>query len=511
MMLVRIGLFLSVSCAVHGVDVSNLGKCIEEVQEADAFAVDVPTFDKYVTNYGQLIGDLQVAMGQLPYVYQEAAAKPLIGFLETLGEAKYRSLFSENSSNESLKEIIPDAALAILFHEEMLVKSNAFQEVVSDLYDSFIKEGRRTGKETGMPIKPPTYGVIPPLVKFGNAEYGPYTWPGDATYHLLGMRCAIVSLPPAQANGGLLAWTALGHETGGHDVMHADRGLLDELGEKVYSAILREFNNKQLADYWYNCIDESVADVCGYLNMGPSIGVGLIGYFRALGNGQLSTLGYSEGPHPIDLLRGYLAAAVAKRLPFKDALEWSEVIALETSVDNRRLRLINSSGSVSSFPASFDEAIASTEVVAQTILRSNLVSLENHSLQGIQNWRDTDQAIVDKLILAFKKGVQLPKHLDGPGFYAAHVVAAATQAALEEGAQVEAIFSVMQAVLSAMHLNNPVWSQDPTVESIARFEQTFRELEEGDASTYRAIALFEPTFKGLEEVENSDASSVATR
>lgn len=492
---VRVMFMLSVCGVVHGgVDIGNLGRCIDEVREADAFAGEVPGFDRYVNNYGQLLMDLRVAMGQLPYVYQEAAAKPLIGFLERLGEAKYKSVFSANSSNESLKEIIPDAAIAILFHDEMLVKSNAFQEVVSDLYDSFIKESRRTGKETGVAIKPPAFGVIPPLVKFGSAEYGPYTWPGDATYYLLGMRCAIVSLPPAQASGGLLAWTALGHETGGHDVLHADRGLLDELGDKVYNAVLNEFNNTELADYWYNCIDESVSDVCGYLNMGPSIGIGLVGYFKALGDGTLSTVGYTEGPHPIDLLRGYLAAAVAKRLPFTDALEWSEVITEETRMDNGRLWLYNSNGTWSSFPVSLEVAIASTEVVAQTILRSNLVSLENHSLQGIQNWRDSDQMIVDNLISAFKSGRQIPKHLGGPGFYASHVVAAATQAALEEDADVGAIFSVMQNVLGLMHLNNPTWSQVPTGEAIARFEQTLSEIEEGESS-YKAVALFEQPHK----------------
>jgi hypothetical protein len=510
MILLRVAMLLSLTVALHGggPDISNLNHCIEEVREANATHNDVPTFDYYVTNYGQLIEDLRNSIDHLPFIYQEAAAKPLIQFLQNLGEKNYVTIFSRNSANETLKEIISDAALAILFHKETLVKSSAFQEVVSDLYDSFIKAERRTGKETSLPIKPPIYGIIPPLVKFGNAEFGPYTWTGDATYQLLGMRCGIVSLPPAQANGGLIAWTALGHETGGHNVIHADRGLINELGQKVYTAIMKQFNNRQLAGYWANCIDESVADVCGYLNMGPSIGIGLVGYFRALGDGKLSNIGYSEGPHPIDLLRGYLAAAVVKRLHFKDALAWSEIIALETSLDNGTLNLVNSIGKISSFPVSLEDAIASTEVVAQTILRSSLKSLENHSLQGMQDWTDSDQAIVEKLILAFNTEGHLSKHLSGPGFYAAHVVAAATQAALQEGAKVEVLFSEMQNVLALMHLNNPMWSQDPTQESIALFEQSFKELDAGNDATYKAIALFEQTLKRLEEV---DATSVAIR
>ena len=516
MILLRIVIFIfSLSCTLHAElpDISNLNNCIEDVRKAAANPPDVPTFDPYKTDFNQLIADLQAAKAYLPYIYQEAAAKPLIQFLQNLGETQYILIFNENSINETLKEIIADASVAILFQQEILVKSNAFQEVVSDLYDSFIKEERRTGKETGLPIKPPNYGIIPPLVKFGNAEFGPYTWPGDATYHILGMGCAIVSLPPAQLKGGLLAWTAIGHETAGHNVTHADIGLLNELKRKVYDSIYYKFKNLQLADYWANCIDESVADVCGYLNMGPSVGIGLIGYFRALGNGKLRTYGYREGPHPVDLLRGYLAAAVVKRLHFKDALAWSQIIAADTKKDNGLLFLINSDGNFSSFPVSLEVAIASTEVVAQTILRSILTSLEKHSLQGIQDWLDGDQAIVEKLILSLKSDVGLPSNLSGPGFYAAHMVAATTQASLQEGAQIEVLFNKMQDFLGAMHLNNPVWSQIPTGESIALLEQTFKKLDnQVNVSTDKSIAIFEQKFKEVEEeIDATISPSLAVR
>ncbi len=516
MILLRNVIFcFTLSCTLHAElpDISNLNNCIEDVRKADANPPAVPTFDPYKTNYDQLIADLQAANAYLPFIYQEAAAKPLIQFLQNLGETQYILIFNEDSINETLKEIIADAAVAILFQQETLVKSNAFQEVVSDLYDSFIKEQRRVGKETSQPIKPPNYGIIPPLVKYGNAEYGPYTWPGDATYQILGMGCAIVSLPPAQLKGGLLAWTAIGHETAGHDIIHADIGLINELRGRVYNSIFYKFNNRQLADYWANCIDETVSDVCGYLHMGPSIGVGLIGYFRALGNGRLRTYGYREGPHPIDLLRGYLAASVVKRLHFNDALAWSQIIAADTQKDNRSLFLINSDGSFSSFPVSLEVAIASTEVVAQTILRSILTSLEDHSLQGIQNWREGDQAIVENLILLMKSDAELTSSLSGPGFYAAHVVAAATQASLEAGAQIEVLFSKMQDFLGTMHLNNPVWSQVATGESIALLEQTFNRLDnQVKVSTEKSIALFEQKFKEVEEaIVNTASPSLAIR
>ncbi|HEV8050912.1 MAG TPA: hypothetical protein VGP47_00340, partial [Parachlamydiaceae bacterium] len=469
---------LPLSYALHAdsPDISNLDNCIEEVRQADLSPPEVPTFDQYFVNYKRLIDDLEDSMSSLPYVYQEVAAKPLISYLKNIGEYQYLRIF-RYSNYEGLQQLISDASLAILFHQEAPVRISAFQEVISDLYDRFICSEKRTGKETGLHINPPAYGIIPPLVKFGNAESGPYTWPGDVTSQVLGMGCAIVSLPPAQLEGGLLAWTALGHETGGHNVTHADENLLQELGEKVNAAIMKKFDSQELADYWTHCIDESVADVCGYLHMGPSIGIGLVGYFRSFGNGRLSTIGYKEGPHPIGLLRGYLAAAVAKRLHFEGSSEWSEIIASETSKDNGNLRLVDSDGYRYSFPVSLEIAIASTEIVAQTILRSILPSIENHSLQGIQDWQDRDQNIVEKFVHAFKTGEQLPKILAGPGFFAAHVVAAATQAALENGAQVKEIFGKMQNVLAEMHLNNPLWAQIPTPESIELLEQNFEKLK----------------------------------
>jgi hypothetical protein len=478
MSLLRIAMFiLLISCTLHAKspDIRNLNNCIKDVRQASANPPDVPTFDSYTANYNQLLEDLQISLTYLPYIYQEAAAKPLIRFLKNLGEAQYIQIFSENSTNETLKEIISDAALAIFFHEKASIGNSAFQEVVSDIYNSFIRAEKR--KKKGQPIKPPLYGIIPPLVKFGNADFGPYTWTGDATYYTLGMGCAIVSLPPAQLTGGLIAWTTLGHETGGHNITRADKGLLEELRKKVHNAILQQFKSRKLANYWANCIDESVADVCSYLHMGPSAGIGLMGYFRAWRNGKLQTVGYRKGPHPIDLLRGYLAAAVAKHLHFKDALAWSKIIAAGASKDNGTLRLINSDGTRSPFPVSLKEAIASTKVVAKTILQSNLITLENHSLQSIQDWRDGDQAIVNKLILALKTEGNLPKNIKGSGFYAAHVVAAATQASLQKGAQLAELFSKMQNLLAAMHLENPLWSQIPTSESRALLKHRFKELE----------------------------------
>ena len=124
-------------------------------------------------------------------------------------------------------------------------------------------------------------------------------------------RRAVVSVPPAHARFGLLAWSALGHETAGHDILHADTGLPEEISKAVQIALEEQGLKDGLPEYWSSRIDETASDVCGILNMGPAAGIGLIGYFRGLnkafgGEPKLRNQG-GRGPHPADILRGYLA------------------------------------------------------------------------------------------------------------------------------------------------------------------------------------------------------------
>jgi hypothetical protein len=134
------------------------------------------------------------------------------------------------------------------------VATDAFQEIVADLYDGFLSAEDRRG------VLPPDRGVIPPLVKWGNPQSGPYTWPVDATGQILGLQTGVVNLPPANVRMGLFAWAALGHETAGHDILHADTGLADELARAVWDALIKQ-KMTGLARYWSDRIDETASDV----------------------------------------------------------------------------------------------------------------------------------------------------------------------------------------------------------------------------------------------------------
>ncbi len=99
-------------------------------------------------------------------------------------------------------------------------------------------------------------------------------------------------------------------------------------------------------------------------------------------------------------------------------------------------------------------ALDSEEIVARAIVTHPMESLENHAFGQIQNWRDSDEAIVTRLNTALTTANPLPSDLTS-GTFAAHVVAAATVGALTQGANISILFSRMLDLLKVMHDKNP--------------------------------------------------------
>ncbi|HEV7736922.1 MAG TPA: hypothetical protein VGO47_06060, partial [Chlamydiales bacterium] len=384
----------TIVASAFAVDFSNLSNCVADVQQNTARPNDYPSL--FTNNYQSLMMTLQAqsVRSSFPALYQQSMLDPFINYLYGLGAANFQQIFfspQPTPQNAFLKEIIPDITEAILQNGSMTAQSatNAFQEMISDLYDGFLSDESRVSRETGMPIKPPDKGMIAPLVKWGNPQNGPYTWPIDAA-SAVRVGAGVVSLPPNNRLGGLLAWTTLPHETAGHDILHADTGLLTELGNLVYSAIMTNLNNNSfLANYWKQCIDETASDVCGHLNGGPAIGIGLVGYFRGLMGGSLRNGGPlpPADTHPIDILRGYIAARVVSQMSFAGAQMWADAIRAEVTKDLKMIYLIVPQ-TRQQIPLDQQTAIRSAEIVADTIMKSKLNALEGHSLSEIQNWTD---------------------------------------------------------------------------------------------------------------------------
>ncbi len=452
--------------AAEALNVGNLQKCTDDIVKALATPTEEPVH--FIPNYAELMQALQTpeVRASLPKVYQDNFLNPFITYLQGLGESRFNLLFSQQPHDDTsafLQQIIPDIAEAILQNgtDFEAKATNAFEEVISDLYDGFLSEESRNS--TGQKIKPPDRGVIAPLVKWGNPDAGPYTWPVDATLGL-NVRAAVVSLPPAHLKAGLLAWSALGHETAGHDILHADTGLLQELGSKVYNAIISNLGgNSFLASYWRNCIDESASDVMGLLNMGPTVGLGLVGYFRGLTGGKLRNQGPFQGPHPLDILRGCLAARVVSQLSFAGAAEWAQAIQAEVNKDIETIYLIDMQTGYR-YRVPTQQAMQSAQIAADVIMNTKLTALEGHSLKEIQDWSDADQKIAAEIGVLLHKTTDLPVLYKSNGYYAAHVVAGALQEALEKGANVQTIFNRMVKFLDIMHQYNDTWRKTPNKE-----------------------------------------------
>ena len=427
-------------------DIRNLANCIEDCRLA---GLDQEAGPLDPTDFHVLRGRLQAIRERFSPLYQEVAFDPFVAKLDELGENKFTQILINDPTREGTGGLMLDIAQALLQRGEKFEAKalGAFEEVVADLYDGFLSAEDRRG------VNPQDREVDPPLVKFGNPSFGPYTWPSDATQSF-GLRVAVINLPPSNAHRGLLAWPALGHEGGGHDILHADIGLLSEVGEAVRTELSHDQGAAALAGYWADRIDEAASDVCGILNMGPAAGIGLIGFFRGLdaafgGPGKLRTVGPENDVHPADILRGFLAAAVVRLLEFAGAANWAEVIEGETEKDMATIRLAGKK---------VDPKVAkkSAEIVAKVIATHPMKSLESHSFAEIQNWRDEDESIVQLLRESLTTANPVPGDLPRK-IYAAHMVAAAAIEALSQGADIPVLFQRMLDLLKVKHDSNPVF------------------------------------------------------
>ena len=426
-------------------DISNFKNCVEDAKRAmlaNDFAPQDPT------NYSQLRGRLEASRNNLPPLYRERVFQPYLNKLDQIGEQGFNSILIAGSDQSRL---MLDISQAILQNGEGYnwVATDAFEEVVSDLYDGFLSAEDRRG------IERPDRDIMPPLVKWGDPSSWIYTWPvDDEAIEGFDVRAAIVNLPTSHARSALLGWSALGHETAGHDIIHAYKGLRHELSRAVQDALNKEKLNNGLPDYWSTRLDETTSDVLGILNMGPMPGLGVMGYFRALhdvrsGEPKLSNIGPAEDVHPANILRGYLAAFTVKLLSFKGADDWAKIIRSETDKDLSKIVLEGNE-------IDSDKAIRSAEIVASTIFNTKFESLDNHALGEIQNWHDYDEAIVEKLIPSLTSMEPISSDIPLEGIYAAHVVAASIEAALSKNSDITYIFNRMINILKSMHDKNPI-------------------------------------------------------
>jgi hypothetical protein len=300
-----------------------------------------------------------------------------------------------------------------------------FLAVISNLYRSFLDKEQRA--QLHFPIRE----TLPPLAVFqSNGQNGPFTIPVDATENTFGIDVGVVSLPSAM-RGHPILWASLAHETGGHDVIHADTGLLDELGAGLGNLFgggpidpAGTMTQAQLLSLiWPWWVDEAASDVYGLLNIGPSFAFNL-GFFFASFRAPKGGLGPKDPPllstssgfdpndpqqlldvHPTDILRLSLAIGVINSLPnlagaTRDAYvsDLRQLISLSAGGATE----IQLAGRVSPdgrtlVPVQVNVPIGpmqdAAEQAGQFIATAQLQALTGHSIQEIETWDDNDETV----------------------------------------------------------------------------------------------------------------------
>ena len=283
----------------------------------------------------------------LPMVYQQNYAEPLDAKLAGIVSKLDQQVQSGEHPPAYRAQVLEALYGAIYQHGHKVTKVEArpqlkrFLAVVSNLYRSFIDASKRTN--AGVTLVEST----PPLALFQSISSGPFTIESDLMKQKVGVSIGVVSLPATYRDHPVI-WAGLAHEVGGHDVVHADAGLLEEMVKKVQARLsplaapgaqTTAALNALIWSYW---MDEAAADVYGILNMGPSFALNLAGFlsaYRARLRGQTHAgdpfvgidaevqPGDIMDDHPIDLLRLYVAIGAVEGLKGLSASKRNDYVA----------------------------------------------------------------------------------------------------------------------------------------------------------------------------------------
>jgi hypothetical protein len=353
---------------------------------------------------------VKTRQGLLPAMYRTAYVAPLIATLpqvvmqlKELFSARRARGMSEGDATAEAKSFADTLVGAVSDWGESVYRHPLarFEAVVSNLYRSFLSKQQRAT------ISLPLIETVPPLVTFApTADGGPFTLPIDGVKQFTGASVGVVSLPGSYAEHPIL-WAALAHEVGGHDVLHADPGLLEELAARVANL---DGVPHWLGSIWGAWMDETASDVYGLLNIGPSFAVSLAAFFAALevsgeahhAIGTIRTVlpvanHRLVDPHPVDLLRLYVAMgvveglealSVAKRHAWLGVIEAIAQVAAgsATTID---VVDVGSREVVQKLPL---EVMASAaKKVGKFIASAKLDALGGHSIQEIETWDGADE------------------------------------------------------------------------------------------------------------------------
>jgi len=433
----------------------------------------------------------------LPLIYQQNFHAPMDAALpQLILKLKHDVQTGEKTAEEATTRLEQFYA-PIYQHGPKVASVNAgpqlkrFLAVVSNLFRSFTDRDKRAS--AGIDLVTTT----PPLAFFQAAsEQGPYTIESDLMRQHFATSIGIVSLPATYRDHPVV-WSVLSHEVCGHDVVHADDGLLQEMTEAVQALLAPDFSprkrlgtaavNALIWSYW---IDEAAADVYGVLNMGPAFGPSLAAFLAAFRARILMDIQGEKRPqkptvatnalqrgadggnaviedHPVDILRLYLVIGAIEAMARLDdkkraayAAEIEEVARLVAGgASSIQLDGIVNLGPGTRVPVKADipmpAAADAARKVGHMIATRKFKALNGHSIQDIETWDDDDEAAAEAIAARVLQRQAIAGHGDD-----AQLLAGVTLALLQDPALYDDAQSLLNDALDDSYRTDPIW-RDP--------------------------------------------------
>ena len=423
---------------------------------------------------------------RLPARFRDAYADPLAKHLE--------SLFAQLESPRGLDTLTLETFTAAVYQHsdaKLTPQLHRFLAVISNMYRSFLDDAKRAHLNIELTE------TIPPLAMFqSDPDNGPFTITVEQIAQIINGKLGVVSLPHTFADHPLL-YGSLAHETGGHDVIHADLSLMEQLRAQV-EPLFNDSDMRWLGLLWDYWMDETAADVYGVLNIGPSFGYNLamllavfigqnekpVPKVPALRTGSGADETGALDVHPTDILRLSVVQGVIDNLTTLSA-------SARSAYNDRLSRLAQSlahgattveltgfarvsNGKSMNFQhspplAAMQEAARKVGAMIATI---RLDALAGHSIQDIETWDDADENAATTIAGRLQTGSSIVGAGDD-----AQIVAGLTLAAIQQPVRYVAASKLANDALDDSFSSDPFWSLTGKDLMLARPARTHRNPE----------------------------------
>jgi hypothetical protein len=430
----------------------------------------------------------------LPRVYHQNFYEPMMGQLPSLMSKLQQQVLVGEKTPAELTARLESLYAVVYQHGTRVTRIDAraqltrFLAVVSNLYRSFVNSNKRSA--AGVKLVTDT----PPLAFFESSSMqGPYTIESDLMRQFFGVSIGVVSLPATYRDHPVI-WASLTHEVCGHDVVHADEGLVPEMVAAVRARLAPNFKPRKNLDtaalnalIWSYWIDEAAADVYGVLNMGPSFPLNLAAMLAAF-RGRIvvdrkhqprpakplvatraDPLDHEHGDdkmdnHPIDLLRFYLAAGAIETMTKLNAGARADYVASVEAVTKAvaggateisvkgLVEIGHDDWMMVDETMKLSDAAAAAREVGKVIATGQFEALNNHSIQDIETWDDADEEIAQSIAAQILRNQPVIGRGDD-----AQLLAGVTLAVLQRPDLYDAAGALLNAALDDSYQRDPIW------------------------------------------------------